>query len=344
LFIWQYALMTAHHQDKISLISQVVMSLGLLALLPLGLLPALLAGLLVYNIVIFGSKSLCRAGVLPNAAKLTLVILIALAVIFLLSIGCVRFVSFVSGDQESIVGLMKHMAEVVVTARNSMPEWSQQYLPANIDDWQKQIHESLLGNAQYLSAVGRGTGLFLVHVLFGMIIGGLAAMAATEKTSDKPLTKALEARGTCLSLAFRRIVFSQFRISLLNTTLTGIFLGLVMPLVGYHLPLVKTMIVVTFIVGLLPIIGNIISNTIIFLIALGVSPGAAIGALIFLIVIHKLEYFVNAHIIGSRISAHAWELLVAMLVMDAAFGIPGLVAAPIYYAYIKDELASKGLV
>ena len=66
--------------------------------------------------------------------------------------------------------------------------------------------------------------------------------------------------------------------------------------------------------------------------------------MIFLVLIHKLEYFVNARIIGARISAHAWELLVAMLVMDAAFGVPGLVAAPIYYAYIKDELAAKGLV
>ena len=40
-------------------------------------------------------------------------------------------------------------------------------------------------------------------------------------------------------------------------------------------------------------------------------------------------------------SAHAWELLIAMLAMEAAFGVPGLVAAPIYYAYLKDELVSQ---
>jgi hypothetical protein len=33
-----------------------------------------------------------------------------------------------------------------------------------------------------------------------------------------------------------------------------------------------------------------------------------------------------------------------MLVMEAAFGMAGLVAAPIYYAYLKDELVSRGLV
>ena len=41
-------------------------------------------------------------------------------------------------------------------------------------------------------------------------------------------------------------------------------------------------------------------------------------------IIHKLEYFVNARIIGTRIRAKAWEILVAMLAMEAFFGIPGL--------------------
>ena len=40
----------------------------------------------------------------------------------------------------------------------------------------------------------------------------------------------------------------------------------------------------------------------------------------------------------------AWELLLAMLVMEAAFGISGLIAAPIYYAYLKDELVSRKLI
>jgi hypothetical protein len=33
-----------------------------------------------------------------------------------------------------------------------------------------------------------------------------------------------------------------------------------------------------------------------------------------------------------------------MLVMEAAFGIGGVIAAPIYYAFIKDELAREGLI
>ena len=104
------------------------------------------------------------------------------------------------------------------------------------------------------------------------------------------------------------------------------------------------MILVTFIVGLIPILGNLISNTVIVIVSLSVSPWVAIASLVFLILIHKLEYFVNARIIGSRINARAWELLTAMLVMEAAFGIPGLIAAPIYYAYLKDELSVRRLI
>ena len=68
------------------------------------------------------------------------------------------------------------------------------------------------------------------------------------------------------------------------------------------------------------------------------------ASLAFLIVIHKLEYFLNARFVGTRIEARAWELLLAMLLMEAAFGVAGLIAAPIYYAYLKDELVAAGLV
>jgi predicted PurR-regulated permease PerM len=75
-----------------------------------------------------------------------------------------------------------------------------------------------------------------------------------------------------------------------------------------------------------------------------VSPTLAVSSLVFLVVIHKLEYFVNARVMGAQIQARAWELLIAMLVMEALFGISGLVAAPIYYAYLKNELSVQNLI
>ena len=140
------------------------------------------------------------------------------------------------------------------------------------------------------------------------------------------------------------MVFAQVRISAVNTILTALYLIVALPLVGVHLPLAKTMMAVTFVVGLLPVVGNLLSNTVIVILSLSVSLGVAVASLAFLVVIHKGEYFLNAHLVGTQVQAHAWELRLAMLVMEAAFGIPGLIAAPIYYAYLKDELVSRKLV
>jgi len=159
-----------------------------------------------------------------------------------------------------------------------------------------------------------------------------------------PLATALQERAGRLGEAFRRVVFAQVRISAVNTLLTGLYLFVALPLAGVHLPLAKTMLVITFLVGILPVIGNLVSNTMIVVLSLSVSLSVAIASLLFLVVIHKLEYFLNAHLIGTQIRAHAWELLLAMLAMEAAFGMPGLIAASIYYAYVKDELVSRNLV
>src|SRR5690606_8732885 len=117
-----------------------------------------------------------------------------------------------------------------------------------------------------------------------------------------------------------------------------IFLVVILPLLGHEMPFAKTLILITFVAGLVPVLGNLISNTAITIIALSVSVWLAAAALLYLVVIHKLEYFLNARIIGSQIQAKAWELLAAMLVMEALFGLAGVIAAPIYYAYLKSEL------
>jgi predicted PurR-regulated permease PerM len=107
---------------------------------------------------------------------------------------------------------------------------------------------------------------------------------------------------------------------------------------------VTLLILLTFVAGLLPVVGNLISNATIFLISLGLSPGVGAASLAFLVLIHKLEYFTNARIVGGEVKASAWELLCAMLVMEAVFGLAGLVAAPVVYAWLKAEMKARELV
>jgi predicted PurR-regulated permease PerM len=200
-------------------------------------------------------------------------------------------------------------------------------------------------HAGELRSFGENFGRGLLHVVVGIIIGSLVAFSRKPvSAAQQPLAAALLARTTQLGQSFRRLVFAQIRISALNTLLTGLYLAVLLPLCGVHLPLIKTMIAVTFMLGLLPLVGNLLSNTVIVVVSLSHSLGAAAGSLAYLVTIHKLEYFVNAQIIGTQMRARAWELLTAMLVMEAVFGLPGLVAAPIYYGYLKAELAAKRLV
>jgi predicted PurR-regulated permease PerM len=182
----------------------------------------------------------------------------------------------------------------------------------------------------------------LVHALIGIVIGALASFEMRRPSA--PLSSAISERVGRLALAFEKVVFAQVRISAINTAFTGIYLLLVLPLFGVHLYLAKTLVVITFLVGLIPVLGNLVSNTAIVIIALGTSPPAALASLAFLIVIHKLEYFLNAKIVGKHIHAAAWEILIAMLCFEAAFGIPGVILAPIVYAYAKQELADRGLI
>jgi predicted PurR-regulated permease PerM len=178
-----------------------------------------------------------------------------------------------------------------------------------------------------------------------MIIGALLSLQRVARYPDlRPLAERMRRQAGRLASAFRRVVFAQFWISSINTFATWLYLGVVLPAFGVDLPLVKALVAITFVVGLLPIIGNLISNTAIIIVSLSQGLPVVVASFVYLVVIHKLEYFLNARIVGSYINARAWELLVAMLAMEAAFGIPGLIAAPIFYAYFKEELHEKGLV
>ncbi len=130
----------------------------------------------------------------------------------------------------------------------------------------------------------------------------------------------------------------------MNTSLTAIYLLVLLPLFGEHLPFTTTLIVLTFIAGLIPVVGNLISNTVITILSLGTSVGLAIASLVFLILIHKLEYLINSRIVGGQTDSQAWEILMAIVLGEAAFGVGGVIMGPIIYAFVKRELREKRLV
>lgn len=330
---------------RITLAAWLLTAGALFLVLHLHLLPALLTGLLVYELVHMIARRLTRIRVGESRGRLVAVAFIAAFVVAALTAAVLGGTAFFRSDAGSLSALLAKMADILDSARDKLPAELAQRLPDNAEELRVVAVEWLREHAGELQLLGRDAVVTLVHIIVGMVIGAMISLReAATGIRLGPLAEALAERADRLGDAFRRIVFAQIRISALNTTLTAIYLVLVLPMLGVHLPLQKTMIAVTFIAGLLPVVGNLISNTVIVIVSLSYSLGAAVGSLAFLVLIHKLEYFVNARIVGAQIRARAWELLLAMLTMEAAFGITGLVAAPIYYAYVKDELSRRGLI
>jgi predicted PurR-regulated permease PerM len=178
----------------------------------------------------------------------------------------------------------------------------------------------------------------------GVVVGLLVFFHHPAPGSDGPLAAALLERVRRFAVAFDRVVLAQLEISTLNAVLTALYLFALLPGLGSPLPLSGTLLAVTFLAGLVPVVGNLISNTAIVAISLGVSLPLALLSLAFLVAIHKLEYLLNARIVGARIGAAAWETLLAIVVMEVAFGLPGVVMAPILYAYSKKELLDRRLI
>jgi predicted PurR-regulated permease PerM len=329
---------------KIDIASYILAGIALIVILERNLLAALFSGLVVYSVVHVLTPLLERK-ISSERARVVAVACLAAVTVALLTAAIWALIAFFRSDAGTAQGMLKKMADMLDTSRSEMPQWISDYLPTDVDSLKQLITNWLRTHAAQAQGMGEASLRAAAHLLIGMIIGAMVALGQT--TGDhkhRPFAAALVARVTNLGEAFRRIVFAQVQIAALNTLFTGILILIAFPMWGVHMPLAKSLVALTFFAGLLPIVGNLMSNTILTVVALTVSLQVAAACLIFLILIHKLEYFLNAKIIGSQIKAKAWELLIAMLVMESIFGLPGVVAAPIYYAYLKLELGERGLI
>jgi predicted PurR-regulated permease PerM len=306
---------------------------------------ALLGGLLVHELVhllapriTFGERGATRARLVSVGLIATLVIGVLLGIGF-------GAAAMLRSEGASPAALLIRLADILASARGAMPDWLSQYVPEDADALRVAIVDWLRAHAAELQHMGHTFGVTLLQVLLGMVIGALICVREARGNAAKSvLLREASERVQTLAHSFRRVVFAQVKISAINTVFTALYLAVALPLLDIQLPFTKALIALCFVGGLLPIFGNLISNTAIVIVSLSHSLWLAVGSFVFLIVIHKLEYFLNARIIGGEIKASAWELLCAMLAFDAAFGMPGLVAAPILYAYGKAELRNSGLI
>ena len=257
--------------------------------------------------------------------------------------------SNISSDFSSILNKI-----ISIIENNKLQQFG---LPTNITEIKNYIVTFLKLHTSDLTNISKHGLSALIYILIGIIVGAMLIfhvkvhhnnsnklIEQNDVNSSLYIKQDIIARIKNFKKAFSNVFVAQFKISLIDTILTGVYLYAVLPIFDVNLPFKFTILVIAFIVGLIPVVGNLISNTIIVLMSLSISIKVAISSLIFLVVIHKLEYFLNAKIIGSQINSTAWELLLIMIVFEKIFGIGGIIVAPIYYAYFKQELIDRKIL
>lgn len=322
--------------------SYILSVISVFVVLRFHLIPAVFAGLAVHVLTVKLARRL-PANWGGWAHEIALAALAVLVIMGLTGSG-IGLWSFLNGNG-GMGALLDAAAGTLERLRGAVPSTIAVYLPATVDELHARLAAMMREHGQKISSVGISGAKTLAHVLLGMVVGGLTALHHFGDSSAwPPLSSALHERALALANAFDKVVFAQVKISALNTFLTALYLMVILPLCGVSMPLLTVIIPLTFVAGLLPVVGNLISNTAIVLISLGISPGVSLASLLFLVCIHKLEYFTNARIVGGEVHARAWELLCAMLTLEAFFGVAGLVAAPVAYAWLKSEMKIRKLI
>jgi predicted PurR-regulated permease PerM len=255
-----------------------------------------------------------------------------------------------------VVGASFALGHFTTQAVVALPAVAEKAIPSIIDyaegqgvelpftDWESLkiiLLDTATAQAEYLGVFATVATRQLVLLVLGLVVAA-SLFLSSELDLDRhrhPIRNNLYSL-TCESIAtrfalfyasFRTVMGAQFVISAINTGLTAIFVF------AAQLPNAAVIIGVTFLCGMLPVIGNLISNTVIVAIGFTVSPKTALFALAFLVVIHKLEYFLNSKIIGDRIRNPVWLTLLGLIVGEKLMGIPGMILAPVMLHYVRAE-------
>jgi len=241
------------------------------------------------------------------------------------------------------------LPDVADTSIPSATAWAQQSqieLPfTDFESLKAVVIDTLRQEAHYFRNVANFARTVTAALVFS-IIAIIAAAGLFLKTGLDPHRSAHALKNNLYSIScdevsrrfrdfyrsFATVMGAQIAISLINTVLTGFFA------IAVHLPYTPLVIAITFVCGLVPIVGNLVSNTVIVFIAVTVSLKLGIVALLFLVVIHKLEYLLNSKIIGDRIRNPAWLTLIALIIGERLMGIPGLILAPVVLNYLRVEM------
>lgn len=303
--------------------------------------PAVLAGLLGYVIT---KNIMARVHIkFPNIKIKEQTIGLIIGTLSLISLVGIATFIVKSLNGNNSMQLLATLVETLNQAKQFLPDAVINYIPESLSEAKTYLLDTFKTNINSFAAFGQNALNLLLVILIGWLIGILIACKGTKESNNSIFIKTWLNLWLKLSESFRFVVFAQVKVAAFNSTVIALFLFIACPIIGWNIPYAKTLVLLTFICGLLPIIGNLIANSMIFIIALTVSFPAAISALVVSMLIHKLEYLIISKSLGADIGSDVWELLIVLFAGEVLFGTSGLVFAPILYAFFKKEMTNGDL-
>ncbi len=320
-----------------SIVAYVSMLIVVFLVLIFKVVPGILAGLLAYVLTTsIMHKMKWQTPNNPLKEKVVGIIVGLLSFAFLGTIGFF-IAKYLSG--ENMMGLIATIAETLSKGKEFFPSGISQNIPDTVEEIKYSAMEVAKSHFNSIANMGRAVLYELLLVVIGWLIGILIACKRSDRTQTE-FSQKWNDLWNKLGSAFKFVVFAQVKVAAFNSLFMAIFLFVVCPIFNWEIPYSKLLVLITFLCGLLPIIGNLISNTVSFLLAMTVSMPAAIAALCMLVAIHKLEYLIISKSLGADIDSDIWELLIVLFAFEIIFGVAGMVFSPILYAFFKKEMRS----
>lgn len=290
--------------------------------------PLVLSGLFSYLILDLSHRRLSQA-MRPFYAKLSASIIFVVAA---LALGWIFW--------EFLRQAMAALPRILTIALPRMADVLDRYgvdLPfETLHEFREAFMATLKENAM---AVTRVTGLLtrrFFHILAGIIVAILCffshPMPSHGASYYESIRRDLNERMRTFLVSFELVFGAQLVMSGINTVMTTVYLlATGIPFRGFLVP-------ATFVLGLLPVIGGVLSNTIIVGAALAVSPNLALISLLYLMTIHKIQYIMNGRMLGTSLESPMWLILIGIVVGELVMGVPGIILAPALLHYVRVEL------
>lgn len=287
-----------------------------------------LAGLFSYMILDLGYRRLVRR--LPETPSRWLSLAAFIVIAALVSWLIWAFVRMALLRLPEILASMLPRVQELAAARGLELPFE------NLHELRAAIIEALKDNFE---SVTHASGLLtrgFFQLVVGVFVAVLCFMSGRAEPSRATLFDAIrrefDDRMDVFMDGFEKVFGAQVLISFINTGVTAIFI------IAVGVPFVHFLTLATFLFGVIPIVGTVISNTLVVGTALTISTRLAFITFVFLILMHKAQYFLSSQIMGSRTNMPVWQVLLGILVGEALLGVPGMLLAPAILNYVREEL------